>query len=317
MLGDRPERWAAAEKPGEGVVGYVCVGRPAAAREGARAAGAGAVIAVTDHANLTWRSPLTGPNDDSVGPRFPSMTGVYAPETRGRTSGRARSRDLRERTRQGHPQRGYDSSPWDSRRGVRRRPLERPRDRDGRPRGVLGGECRVGACGHRGGPPGSAGGRGRVDCDTEGREIPVVDHDVKDKSLAGAGALADRVGREGDAGARSHPRALREREAARRRADRRLPARDQRDRQPHADAGRGGRRTGSLRLQPALHPGRCGGRPRRGVSGSRPTPSRARTATPTTGTSRASSISILRSPWTTAPTSSACSTPNAPTRRPG
>jgi hypothetical protein len=79
-LGERPERWVAAEKPGEGVVGYVCVGRPAAAQEGARAAGAGALIAVTDHAGLTWRSPLTGPNDDSLGPRFPSMTGVYAPE---------------------------------------------------------------------------------------------------------------------------------------------------------------------------------------------------------------------------------------------
>jgi purine nucleoside phosphorylase len=37
-------------------------------------------MAVTDHANLTWRSPLTGPNDDAVGPRFPSMTGVYAVE---------------------------------------------------------------------------------------------------------------------------------------------------------------------------------------------------------------------------------------------
>jgi hypothetical protein len=80
VLGDKPERWAAAEKPGEGVVGYVCVGRPAAAREGARTAGAGTVIAVTDHAGLTWRSPLTGPNEDSLGPRFPSMTGVYAPE---------------------------------------------------------------------------------------------------------------------------------------------------------------------------------------------------------------------------------------------
>ncbi len=90
VLGDRPERWAAAEKPGEGVVGYVCVGRPAAAREGARAAGAGPVIAVTDHAGLTWRSPLTGPNDDSLGPRFPSMTGVYAPElVTARLAGRA------------------------------------------------------------------------------------------------------------------------------------------------------------------------------------------------------------------------------------
>jgi purine-nucleoside phosphorylase len=37
-------------------------------------------VAVSDHVNLTWRSPLTGPNDASVGPRFPSMTGIYRPE---------------------------------------------------------------------------------------------------------------------------------------------------------------------------------------------------------------------------------------------
>jgi len=37
-------------------------------------------VAVADHVNLTWRSPLTGPNDDRLGPRFPSMTGIYAPE---------------------------------------------------------------------------------------------------------------------------------------------------------------------------------------------------------------------------------------------
>ena len=37
-------------------------------------------VAVTDHVNLTWRSPLAGPNDEQVGPRFPSMAGVYAPE---------------------------------------------------------------------------------------------------------------------------------------------------------------------------------------------------------------------------------------------
>jgi hypothetical protein len=73
------------------VVGYVCGGAGAARADDKReAAGrarrgrAGAevpstVIAVTDHANLTWRSPLTGANDDRVGPRFPSMTGIYDP----------------------------------------------------------------------------------------------------------------------------------------------------------------------------------------------------------------------------------------------
>jgi len=68
----------AAERP---LVGYVC--------RGARMRGAGAEIAcgrpllvvVTDHADLAWRSPLRGPNDDSLGPRFPSLARAYAPET--------------------------------------------------------------------------------------------------------------------------------------------------------------------------------------------------------------------------------------------
>ncbi|MBC7293357.1 MAG: hypothetical protein H5T84_04465, partial [Thermoleophilia bacterium] len=59
---------------GRGVVGYVCTGRLVSP------AGEGAIAVVEDHANLTWRSPLVGPNDDQVGPRFPVMTGVYAPE---------------------------------------------------------------------------------------------------------------------------------------------------------------------------------------------------------------------------------------------
>ncbi len=58
---------------GGGVVGYVCRGVPAPGR-------AAGWVAVTDHVNLTWRSPLTGPNDEEVGPRFPAMDGVYATE---------------------------------------------------------------------------------------------------------------------------------------------------------------------------------------------------------------------------------------------
>jgi hypothetical protein len=70
------------------VVGYVCTGvtiapggagAPAAA--GAAAPEMARLIVVTDHVNLTWRSPLEGPNDDRVGSRFPSMDGVYVPET--------------------------------------------------------------------------------------------------------------------------------------------------------------------------------------------------------------------------------------------
>jgi hypothetical protein len=83
---------AAASDPekDEGIVGYVCGGR--AVFPGSRAAPAPAtadleVVAVRDHANLTWRSPLTGPNDDTAGPRFPSLTGIYLPElTAGRLS---------------------------------------------------------------------------------------------------------------------------------------------------------------------------------------------------------------------------------------
>ena len=72
-------------------------GRPVAGRGGApgsRVVPAGVaaveVVAVRDHVNLTWRSPLTGPNDDSAGPRFPSMTGVYLPDL---TSGRLSARE--------------------------------------------------------------------------------------------------------------------------------------------------------------------------------------------------------------------------------
>lgn len=79
------------------VIGYVCRG----VAVGAAAAGTSPVtdasmangtsmaavsppavvaLAVDDHAGLTWCSPLTGPNDDAMGPRFPSLAGCYAPE---------------------------------------------------------------------------------------------------------------------------------------------------------------------------------------------------------------------------------------------
>ena len=64
-----------------GVIGYVCAG-VALAGDGRQAvsANAGGLVVVTDHVNLTWRSPLAGPNDDTAGPRFPSMDGAYAPD---------------------------------------------------------------------------------------------------------------------------------------------------------------------------------------------------------------------------------------------
>lgn len=42
----------------------------------------GAVVAISDHINLTGHSPLTGPNDERLGPRFVDMTDVYTPALR-------------------------------------------------------------------------------------------------------------------------------------------------------------------------------------------------------------------------------------------
>jgi purine-nucleoside phosphorylase len=43
----------------------------------------GDLMAIADHVNLTGASPLVGPNDDVLGPRFPDMTGAYDPAIRG------------------------------------------------------------------------------------------------------------------------------------------------------------------------------------------------------------------------------------------
>jgi purine-nucleoside phosphorylase len=43
----------------------------------------GDLMAVSDHLNLTGLSPLVGPEDGSVGPRFPDMTAAYDAELRG------------------------------------------------------------------------------------------------------------------------------------------------------------------------------------------------------------------------------------------
>lgn len=39
---------------------------------------AGSVVLIKDHINLSGQNPLVGANDDSLGPRFPSMENVYA-----------------------------------------------------------------------------------------------------------------------------------------------------------------------------------------------------------------------------------------------
>lgn len=42
--------------------------------------GPGRLMAINDHINLLGVNPLTGPNDDEVGPRFPSLRDAYDPE---------------------------------------------------------------------------------------------------------------------------------------------------------------------------------------------------------------------------------------------
>ncbi|MES1205086.1 MAG: purine-nucleoside phosphorylase [Pseudomonadota bacterium] len=42
----------------------------------------GEIVAISDHLNLTGASPLTGPNDERLGPRFVDMTDAYASHLR-------------------------------------------------------------------------------------------------------------------------------------------------------------------------------------------------------------------------------------------
>ena len=60
--------------------------------------GAGTLMVVRDHINMTGRTPLLGPNADAIGPRFQDLTDAYAPALRGRlhAAARAESVELRE-----------------------------------------------------------------------------------------------------------------------------------------------------------------------------------------------------------------------------
>jgi purine-nucleoside phosphorylase len=44
--------------------------------------GPGTLMAITDHLNLTGRTPLLGPNADAIGPRFPDLTDAWSPRLR-------------------------------------------------------------------------------------------------------------------------------------------------------------------------------------------------------------------------------------------
>lgn len=50
---------------------------------------AGDIVAISDHINLTGSSPLTGPNDERLGPRFVDMTDAYSPALRALASAAA------------------------------------------------------------------------------------------------------------------------------------------------------------------------------------------------------------------------------------
>jgi purine-nucleoside phosphorylase len=56
--------------------------------------GAGTLMLISDHLNLTGQTPLLGPNADELGPRFPDLTEVYSRRLRERLHAAADSEDV-------------------------------------------------------------------------------------------------------------------------------------------------------------------------------------------------------------------------------
>jgi xanthosine phosphorylase len=54
----------------------------------------GSLMAIADHVNLTGWNPLQGPNDEEIGPRFPSMRDAYDPALRRTLHGAAWKRGI-------------------------------------------------------------------------------------------------------------------------------------------------------------------------------------------------------------------------------
>ena len=69
--------------------------------------GPGTLMAITDHINMTGVNVLMGPNDDAIGPRFPSLRDAYDPRCSTRFARRLTDGDLARRGRV--PRRGGPS----------------------------------------------------------------------------------------------------------------------------------------------------------------------------------------------------------------
>ena len=66
--------------------------------------GPGRLMAISDHINLTGHNPLIGPNDEAIGPRFPSLSDAYDPALLRRPA--RQRRRARHRPRRGRLPRG-------------------------------------------------------------------------------------------------------------------------------------------------------------------------------------------------------------------